>query len=117
MPRSAAIISCLSMWLAVAGCGGQTTCYPTGSLGSCCRSDDDCTDLICLEDFPGGYCSRDCSQDHTCPAGGHCLAFEASGGTRTLCLVGCASGQPPCRDGYTCRLVTDIDTPVCVPGG
>jgi len=107
------------LWLlaVTTGCGNDHTCYPTGNLGSCCADSDDCTDLICLEDFPGGYCSRDCGQDHACPEGGHCLAYQAAGGTRTICLVGCASGQPPCRDGYVCRLVSDIQQPVCVPGG
>lgn len=104
--------------LVVIGCEPDSLCYPSGQLGSCCNKNSDCGYLVCLQSFPGGYCSRDCGEDHKCPEGGFCLVFESANNQQpnTICLMGCASGQPPCRNGYTCRLVDEIKSPVCVPG-
>ncbi len=99
-----------------AGCGGGEPCQPTGLVGSCCGSDQDCGELTCLRDFPGGYCTRDCAADHDCPGDAQCLQMTGSF-DGIICLANCGSARPPCRERYSCQNVGGVSDPVCVPGG
>jgi len=80
-------------------------------IGDACRSDSDCEDL-CIEDFPGGYCSSICTGD--CPAGSTCTPV---GGGTSLCLLDCdpASDDPCERPGFGCPGGFMFPS-VCIPG-
>jgi serine protease len=109
-------LAILVLALSPSGCGSDADCQATGLVGSCCSDDADCGELTCLKDFPGGYCTRDCEADHTCPGDAQCLQMTGSF-SGILCLANCGSARPDCRERYSCQYVGGVNDPVCVPGG
>jgi hypothetical protein len=86
----------LSCGLFALGLGG---CHGAGSVGSACKVNGDChSPLSCVPDFPGGYCTTECS-DTDCPADEVCGQL----GGANLCLKACNTAAD-CRgsDGYQC---------------
>ncbi|AKQ69062.1 Extracellular serine protease [Myxococcus hansupus] len=77
---------------------------PALVVGSTCRSNADCPDGVCVTDYPGGYCTMDCTRS-ACPAGSRCYIVDASTGLKA-CLATCSrqvgTGQGDCRTDYVC---------------
>ena len=88
------------------GTGGDRPQAMT-NLGSPCIEDQDCAGGTCIDQWPGGYCSRQCESSDDCMAGS-CWNL----GENSLCLLDCTM-QNDCRvaEGYTC----DGDN-TCYPG-
>ncbi len=106
----------LMMFMAMHSC--SVPCTPDSELGSCCQSSSDCAhDLVCLEQFPEGLCSRDCALDHLCPEGGTCIHVisQSQGDMARACLKICGDGFDPCREGYSCTKTSDPDINICFP--
>lgn len=68
-----------------------------GAVGAACDSDLDCrSGLTCFSGapdarpWPGGYCSRDCTEED-CPAGSTCgeAYYDASSEQHYQCLATC----------------------------
>ena len=96
---------------------GSGACVQTGpsagAIGAGCVQATDCTATpgtpFC-GNFPGGYCSADCSANPSlCGAGGTCVDL---GGGNVDCLGTCGSAVD-CRAGYRC--VSAGTANVCVP--
>lgn len=81
---------------------------PASDIGAGCASDAECSD-ICIDEFPGGYCSQTCTGD--CPEGSQCTPV---GRGLALCLQDCdPAAEDPCeRPGYGCSSRSFV----CVPG-
>jgi hypothetical protein len=62
-----------------------------GSVGSACGECD--TELLCIPDVPGGYCTAECAVDADCGAQGACVA--------NLCYRAC-DADADCRPSYAC---------------
>ena len=94
-----------------AGTLDDTSIPKENDIGQACRSDRDC-DELCIDDFPGGYCSAS-SADGECPDGSTCTPVGR--GTQ-ICLADCdPNEEDPCRLGYGCA--SDFNFPdVCIPG-
>lgn len=82
-------------------------------IGEACRGASDC-EGICLEDFPGGYCSNVCGGGgDACPDGSACITVGR--GTQ-ICLAECdPTEERPCREGYGCTDDARIGN-ICIPG-
>ena len=81
--------------LFAAACG-ETHTPTTPSWGAACGPDTPCEGSTCLDAFPGGYCTLDCTSME-CGEGAICdRSFSPD-----LCLDACASGSE-CRSGYQC---------------
>ena len=83
--------------LTLAGCGSPGT---RGDVGAPCGEDGDCLeDFVCLQPFPGGYCSMDCGQD-SCAPGSRCVDLN----DLMQCMKECAA-TTDCREdeGYVCN--------------
>ena len=77
-----------------------------------CSSDSRCgTGGICLTAYPGGICSRHCTQSRPCGVDGVCDA------TTGICAFACTSGGGECDQYGGACLVTDESTHagMCVP--
>lgn len=88
-----------------------------GDVGAPCLGESDCDfgeGADCIVDWPGGYCSRDCTLDGRCN-GASCEGFDdcGNGAPCGLCLVTCATASQ-CRqnEGYICD-----DFGTCSPPG
>lgn len=98
-------LSLLAVW--AAGCSGdaassgELAVAPVSAavIGAACDSDEACgePDALCLDGFPGGYCSAACGSELACPGDHVCVA--TAGGPR--CAQACA-GDEGCREGYRC---------------
>ncbi|AEI62669.1 S8 family serine peptidase [Corallococcus macrosporus] len=77
---------------------------PALVVGSACGSNGDCPGGVCVTDYPGGYCSMDCTTS-ACPAGSRCYIVDSASGLKA-CLATCSrqvgTGQGDCRSGYVC---------------
>ena len=114
------ILSLLALLCALAGGGcGEPTCEdPDGNMGSCCRTQEDCTEgLECFDSFPAGLCSRDCEADRACPDAATCVRIESesSGILGWFCLSDCGEGLGSCREGYGCVQTSVAEVKVCFP--
>ena len=97
----------------------QQVCLPTdgaggdqpvsGAIGSSCTDDPQCTNGLCLTNFPSGYCSQLCSADADCPSGSHCEQV----GSQSFCYRDCQDSAS-CRSGYECS-TAELAAPSCVP--
>ncbi len=86
---------------------------PSSDIGQACRGDEDCEGL-CINDWPGGYCTNSCGTGADCPEGSTCTPI---GRGQQICLLDCdPTDTDPCeRGGYGCT--SDFRFPsVCVPG-
>lgn len=84
-----------------------------GAIGAACTQASDCTATpgtpFC-GNFPGGYCTTDCSASPPlCGSGAVCVDF---GGGVADCLSACSSSSS-CRPGYRC--VSAGSAGVCIP--
>jgi hypothetical protein len=76
-------------------------CERTSYVGESCADEGCGSGLSCLADFPGGFCTRECS-----PAGDAAgcqedsLCIHQQGGL--MCAPVCTSDSA-CREGYECR--------------
>ncbi|NPC86837.1 hypothetical protein HPC49_52725 [Pyxidicoccus fallax] len=75
---------------------------PDLEVGGACTDDSACPGGVCVTDYPGGYCTLECS-DAACPVGSRCYRL----GTNTAaCLATCTvevgTGQGDCRPNYVC---------------
>ena len=87
-----------------------------GNVGAACETTTDCTGIAqCAPepDFPGGYCTIDCTADD-CPTGSACTPV---GRDSAICLDECdpAAATRECRTGYGCAN-TMGGASVCIPG-
>ncbi len=92
---------------------------PLGALGDGCDPAHPCdAALTCFTSlgagpnstqFPGGYCSRACSNNSPCPSGSECAALKGG----SICVVHCSD---TCRAMYTC-CKSNLDSDSCVPDG
>jgi hypothetical protein len=83
--------------------------------GGPCTSDSQCAGGICWEEagegnFPGGFCTRDCSSQ-SCP-GPTGVCFEVGPGRR--CYQECDTSSE-CRQGYACFDEWDSGMTICRP--
>lgn len=109
-------------------------------IGDACRTSIDCSqeaDRTCDISQPGGYCTIEGCDEHTCPDGSVCVRFFPTDLAKTcaidtdctpqeLCLlpeghcamraserrycVDSCSGDSDCRGGYDCRLAGEKGT-------
>jgi serine protease len=96
----------------------------TDGLGAACSEatkNVDCAgvlefaaDVGCIESFPGGYCSRFCT-DEQCGSGGRCDTLDCDGAPCQVCLQRCVA-DAQCREGYLCILDTCVPPGFDVPG-
>lgn len=107
----------LLLSVGLAGCGGPDA-HDVVNRG--CSADADCPAGRCMEDYPGGLCTKTCGNQGECPAGTACVESDGSGG---VCLFRCESAEQ-CRqevgDGYECDCKSDVttgeDVDVCIDG-
>jgi serine protease len=71
---------------------------PALDVGAACTGQAQCPGGFCATNYPGGYCTQDCTIQN-CPAGSKCYLFENA--TAAYCLASCSSPSD-CRTGYTC---------------
>ena len=91
-----------------------------GWIGGACETDDACGGMMCLDNLPGGLCSRFC--DRVCPdKSGRVPTFCADLGFSNggVCLNRCTI-DADCRDGYSCVETARNNEPstikkVCAP--
>ncbi|WP_147446544.1 hypothetical protein [Corallococcus sp. CA047B] len=91
--------------LPLMGCGG------TGAAGESCSEEGCDVGLECRQDFPGGFCAQECTQEGAqagCPADMLCARQSES----LLCSPVCDS-QSDCRDNYSCNGVSGTDQKAC----
>lgn len=102
----------------VSGTGGGGS-VAVGAFGDPCVVNSNCSTNFCQAfGFQDGYCTKTCTTNGDCPAGGACGRNPAGGGN--ICLKSCsAAGQAPgtCRAGYVCeKFQSSTDgSPVCFP--
>ena len=107
---------------------GVDTAPGSGTTGTACIEDDECTGVpgaarFCLDrielgggygvNFPGGYCSAECTSPDDCGDGADCVDFGYLG----LCFLRCTY-EDECRmaEGYTCYEIPYVTTQTyCVP--
>ena len=71
-------------------------------VGSQCAGSGDCNSGLCLQDFPGGYCSSSCGGHlATCEPGSGCYQLQSGS---AFCLAVCQADSE-CRQGYLCDFV------------
>jgi serine protease len=71
---------------------------PETDVGLPCTTSADCPGTArCNTNYPGGYCTYDCSASQPCPSGSECF----SGSCLTKC-TGPSQGQSTCRTDYVC---------------
>lgn len=107
-PGSATLFSLLALFpilgLLLPSCLGEETILTR--VGLSCEDSSDCQPpLICLMDFPDGYCSEACDDDSPCEPG-VCA--------KNVCLSSCSSSLD-CRSGYSCVHVSHQKG--CAPSG
>jgi len=116
VPKCTADLDCGATLKCNVGTGACVSGGPApGQLGGVCGASSDCPlggGAFCATGYPGGYCSIDCTADHTvCGAAGICVAF--SGGFDD-CLSKCATRRD-CRAGYACAGLSGGAGAVCAP--
>ncbi len=87
-------------------------------IGTACTTDPQCDPgLVCATSFgvgpghvnvPGGYCTLDCSKS-ACPTNSVCVTFTFGKFCESTCP------PDPCRTGYTCCTIPDVDANACTP--
>ena len=102
-------------------CNGEVDeteqCQNNRVLGSECTNNDQCSNSVCITEFPDGYCSIiNCDPDKDCGPNnsGYCVSAESElEGIESACLKKCTGRDDPiCRDKYVC---TNLNSGICVP--
>jgi hypothetical protein len=93
-------------------CNQPSDCVnvPTGNSGgpTFCKKNAMVFDGITLSTgyaYPGGYCTRRCTQDAQCGSGARCIYYLGLlGDLENICLAQCgpSTAFPTCRPGYLC---------------
>lgn len=112
---------CFVVAASVVGCGSPTQPIPLtvgssagGSAGAACAENFDCSgSLVCVTEWPAGYCSMRCTRTSECGATGVCVTE----GANSFCMANCASPgtQSTCRDGYSCFALSGRSGGFCAP--
>lgn len=104
---------------ASAGKTAQMNALADGVVGSACTSASDCGPGSCMQtvpivnvDYPGGYCTARCASDDECGSQGVCVPDVV--GFSGSCYRRCDDDHPCGRDGYRCRVVSNIGR--CIAG-
>ncbi len=97
---------------------GDSTKLGDNVAGKACTSDMDCagggarcaTSVggimgLAATSTPGGYCTRDCSSNDDCGAGGVCSSSLLGSGS---CVAACTSNADCTREGYHCAEGVDL---------
>jgi hypothetical protein len=91
-----------------------------GVVGNACAADTDCGSGSCLTtipvvntSYPNGYCTGRCSTDEACGASGVCVPglFGSAGS----CFRRCDEANGCEREGYRCRVVSNVGRCVAAP--
>jgi hypothetical protein len=100
---------------AVSGCEQLRAIIDSISDGAECATSAQCLGGVCLDDFPGGYCSTaDCFTEGCSNIfGSECL--QLPGAVEPLCYENCdlGEGAVACRSGYECFAIETAR--VCLP--
>jgi hypothetical protein len=89
----------LALLLAAFSCSCSQDPSPR-ALGEGCASTAECeAGLECLDEMPGGLCTRTCGDSTECPDGSTCVDLAGAG----FCFALCA-GAGDCRSDYACSL-------------
>lgn len=93
---------------------------PDGIVGSACSSASECGNGSCMQTipvvnlaYPGGYCTGRCSRDADC--GEHGVCVPGLLGSAGSCYLGCDETQGCARDGYRCRVVSNVGRCIAAP--
>ena len=132
MLRHRLFVFFIALSLPLAGCDddgdGGTDAGPDidagepGGLFDACNSDADCgNEAVCrtsADGFPGGYCTRACTDRTPCDDGfvyNHCLA-RGEDTEAQFCELRCLNGIDCGRDGWTCQAgIFPDDSGACIP--
>lgn len=91
-----------------------------GRVGRACRSASDCGGGSCMTTipiantpYPDGYCTGQCNRDEECGERGVCVPglFGRAGS----CYLGCDDAHPCEREGYRCRVVSNVGRCIAAP--
>lgn len=96
--------------------GASPLCLQTsGEIGAKCANENECAlGLKCVNQIPGGFCTRECSAEDPCPKEYNTKCIRLSGGFGTVCLKPCATACD-CGEGTTCTRVGKSTSFVCFP--
>ncbi len=82
---------------------GAVDSTPALQVGAACTSDANCPEQgACVTDWPGGYCTRDCSTT-ACPAASKCYQLDTNVFACFATCSGPRTGRSNCRNGYVCE--------------
>jgi len=101
---------------ATGSAGVGDPCYAATDCGGVPGSAKECvTDLMGYAEFPGGYCSAQCTSAVDCGADGVCADYEGYG---YYCFKRCSSDDV-CRttEGYACKTLSTGSSLLCLPTG
>jgi hypothetical protein len=99
----------------VADTGTEPDAEPKREIGEPCSTPDSCIQGACINSFStdtgavypfsGGYCTKDCESDKTCPTGASCELSTTPGGGDIgwYCLRTCSGADPCTRGGFSCQ--------------
>ena len=82
-----------------------------GLVGDPCSNDEHCElELACVEEVPGGMCTRTCDEYTPCPEGNNCIRVDGF----TVCVPSCRNDDH-CRaeEGYYCHLMDNSSARIC----
>lgn len=101
--------------LVLSACGGGYVPPYEGTAGSSC-SEGGCGNLVCLQNFSGGYCSNVCDADADCGKQGLCVRVLTQE-KRGMCVAPCKwpGMRSTCRSGYSCWSLDNRDDGFCFP--
>jgi hypothetical protein len=98
----------------------QTDRLADGIVGTPCAAATDCGSGSCLQtipvvntSYPGGYCTGRCQRDDACGASGVCVPGLL--GSVGSCYLRCDENTGCAREGYRCRVVSNVGRCVAAP--
>jgi hypothetical protein len=97
--------------------GRFCTLRGAGQNGDACTRHADCGGQRACASLPGGYCARlGCATNADCETDTYCVAISG----QNVCAKSCWDTDAVCRTGYSCRVLTDLESDaqfVCAPSG
>ena len=96
----------------------NNVCEETFGIGDACQQGGSCAGCIDEEGsgWDGGYCTRNCSSDSECGAGGHCGPINPDAGVG-VCFKSCSTNADCPRAGYECFDFDNNGDRECAPTG